>query len=75
MSVPSSLGALYGQCVDRAGQVRLLQLIQKGANFMPTYVAMKLADALWIYAQTAPVFSGSTAHIHVHLRQIDMHFH
>lgn len=42
---------------------------------MPTYVAMKLADALWIYAQTAPVFSGSTAHIHVHLRQIDMHFH
>jgi len=37
---------------------------------MPTYVAMKLADALWIYAQTAPVFSGSTAHIHVHLDKL-----
>jgi hypothetical protein len=34
---------------------------------MPTYVAMKLVDALWIYAQIAPVSSGSTAHIHVHL--------
>jgi hypothetical protein len=67
MSLPSSLGALYGQCVDRTGQVRLLQLIQKDANFMPTYVAMNFADALLIYAQTAPVFSGSTAHIHVHL--------
>jgi len=50
--------------------VRLLQLIQKDANFMPTYVAMKLADALWIYAQTAPVFSGSTAHIRVHLDKL-----
>ena len=34
---------------------------------MPTYAAMKLAEALRIYAQTAPVFYGSTAHIHVHL--------
>ena len=34
---------------------------------MPTYVVMKLVDALWIYAQIAPVSSGSTAHIHVHL--------
>jgi len=70
MSLPSSLGALYGQCVDFTGQVRLLQLIQKDANFMPTYVAMKLADSLWIYAQTAPVFSGSTAHNHVHLDKL-----
>ncbi len=34
---------------------------------MPTYVIMKLVGALRIYAQIAPVSSGSTAHIHVHL--------
>ncbi len=37
---------------------------------MPTYVAMKLVDASWIYAQIAQVFSDSIAHIHVHLDQL-----
>ena len=37
---------------------------------MPTYVAMKLVDSWWIYAQIAPVFSGSIAHIHVHLDRL-----
>jgi len=41
---------------------------------MPTYAAMKLAEDLWIYAQTAPVFYGSTAHIHVHLDQLTCTF-
>ncbi len=34
---------------------------------MPTYVAMKLVDTLWIYAQITPVLADSIAHIHVHL--------